>query len=165
MLEASGNIASPLHLWLDLVDKLIKLVAVMLGGIWTYWNFRKSRTYAQRLELTLTSSALRADGQFLEVRSALKNLGASRHVVEGGGTYCEVTAVFEDESEKTVAFLPLFLSETFIEPGETISDLLLISVSQEAAHAIWLRINLRVVSDGVEWRQTDFVRWTSQSIR
>jgi hypothetical protein len=37
-----------LTLWLDVADKILRLIAVTLGGIWTYWNYRKSRTYAQR---------------------------------------------------------------------------------------------------------------------
>jgi hypothetical protein len=29
---------------LDIVDKAIKFVAVLIGGLWTWWNYRKGRT-------------------------------------------------------------------------------------------------------------------------
>ncbi len=41
--------------WLDVADKMVKLAAVCMGGIWTYWNYRKSRTCEQKLELQLSA--------------------------------------------------------------------------------------------------------------
>ncbi len=60
---------------LDIADKAIKLIAVMLGGIWTYWNYRKSRPYEQKMELQLTGSTFERNGTYIEVRAKLKNLG------------------------------------------------------------------------------------------
>jgi hypothetical protein len=41
---------------LDVADKVIKFAAVFIGAIWTAWNFRKSRTYKQKLELEVVGT-------------------------------------------------------------------------------------------------------------
>ena len=57
-----------LYFALDLADKLLKLAAVALGGIWTYWNYRKSRTYAQKIELEVTASVFVRAHTYVESR-------------------------------------------------------------------------------------------------
>ncbi len=47
---------------LDVADKAIKLAAVLLGGVWTYWNYRKGRKYAQKVELQLTGAVFEQGG-------------------------------------------------------------------------------------------------------
>jgi hypothetical protein len=45
------------------------------------------------------------------------------------------------------------LKDEFIEPGESIHDLILWSLPAFATEMVWLRLNLRILSGGVEWRE------------
>jgi hypothetical protein len=163
MLEAPGSIAAAhpnLAFWLD---ESIKMGAVAVGALWTLWNYTKSRTYQQKMELKLAGSIFRDADVYIEVIATLKNLGASRHTVQRDGSYCEVLAVFEDLSEQEVKIVRVFEDEEFVEPGESVSDLLLFRLTSQPQRILWLRINLRVVSKGVEWRQVDFIRVASET--
>ena len=156
-----GN-SAPVHptltFWLDVVDKAIKFAAVALGGIWTYWNYRKSRTYAQKLELQLTGAVFQQNGLFLEVSAEIKNLGAARHLLRYEDALCEFVAISSDLSEKSVEVFRVFTREDQIEPGESISDRLTSRLDIDLDTTIWLRVDLRVSSGSVEWRKSDLIR-------
>ena len=143
---------------LDIADKLLKLAAVVLGGIWTYWNYRKSRTYAQKLELQLAASILVRMETYLEIRATIKNLGGSAHTVQHAGSLCSIYAVDENITERRIRVLPVFNSEDQIEPGESISDLILLKLNAEDAASVWIQIDLRVISGSVEWHKREIVR-------
>jgi hypothetical protein len=135
MLEAPGSIASPLPLILDVADKLLKLVAVALGGVWTYWNYRKSRTCAQKLELPLSGSTFPRSGICVEVNLSIKNLGSSQHRVQQRGSSCFITAIFEDLSEELLVGFPISSLHEHIEPGETITDHLAFRLTKDPLKA------------------------------
>ncbi len=84
--------SAPLHpnaaFALDIADKAIKAVAVLLGGVWTYWNYRKSRTHAQKLELGMTSNVLSREFLFLDIAVTLENVGAARQLLEPDNVFC-----------------------------------------------------------------------------
>ena len=144
---------------LDVADKAIKLAAVLLGGIWTYWNYRKSRTYEQKMELVLSSSILVRTGFYIQISATLKNLGATVHRVQQEGTYCELIAVFDDLSEQSLRLLSVFTRDQYVEPGETISDRLLSLIEVDTTRMVWLKVELRVTSGSVEWQQSDLIRF------
>ncbi len=58
-----------------MTDKAIEAVAVLLGNVWTYWNYRKSRTYAQKLDLQVSGDVFSRGGLYLDVAVALENVG------------------------------------------------------------------------------------------
>lgn len=60
--------------WLDVADKLIKFAAVCLGGVWTWWNFHKSRTYAQKLELQIAGHVFHQGSLYVDVLATLRNV-------------------------------------------------------------------------------------------
>ena len=145
---------------LDVADKVFKLCAVLLGGIWTYWNYRKSRTYAQKMELQISSSVFQQGGAtYIEVVAKLKNLGATVHTVQQEGTYCEIIAILSDLSAQSIRLMPVFTQDSFIEPGEGISDHLLAIVPLHPSNIVWLRIDLRVASRKIEWQESDLIRF------
>ncbi len=158
MLDPAATPHQTLSFALDITDKVIKLLAVLLGGIWTYWNYKKSRTYEQKMELQLAGSIFRRNGLYVEVVAKLKNLGATVHPVQQEGTYCEVIAIFEDISEQSLRLSPVFIRDQYIEPGETIGDTILWLLPRDARSIVWLRIDLRVSSGRVEWRESDLIR-------
>jgi hypothetical protein len=36
------------HLTLDVIDKLVKIAAVMIGALWAYLNYVRGRTFKKR---------------------------------------------------------------------------------------------------------------------
>ena len=148
---------------LDIADKLIKLAAVFLGGIWTYWNYRKSRTYAQKLELEVTASIFVRTYTYVEITMSLKNLGGTSHKLHLDGSTCSIYAIDENLIQHILRVLPVFTLRDLIEPGESINDLHVFRLDAEAARRVWIKLDLRVVSGSVEWHQTDLVRLSGTS--
>jgi hypothetical protein len=148
---------------LDVADKVIKLLAVLLGGIWTYWNYKKSRTYAQKMELQMSGSIFSRGDAYVEIAVSLKNLGAAKHSVQQQGTYCEIAAVFADLTVQSINLSPIFARDEYIEPGETIHDRVLTVLPLDATNIVWIRADMRVVSGRVEWRQSHLLRVEADS--
>jgi hypothetical protein len=143
---------------LDVLDKLIKLAAVLIGAFWTWWNYRKSRTYEQKLELKVTSTVFIKTHLYGDVRLIVKNISATKHTVQQNGTFCELLIVREDLSEESAALFRVFANRRSIEPDETIDDTFCWCVTQSLNRILWVKLKLRIVTDGVEW-------WTTRLIR
>ena len=154
--SVSFNTTHPnISYWLD---EGTKLGALALGALWTYWNYRKSRTYAEKLELELAGDVFFKDGIYIDVAANLTNIGASKHTLQPEGTSCEIIAILKDLSQQTIRIFSVFDQQTMIEPGESINDHLLWYIEAPLPEIIWLKINLRVVSSKVEWNRTSIVR-------
>lgn len=80
-------------LWLDVADRVIKFLALLVGAAWTWMHYVRSRSYSKKLALTLEAAIFVKDGLYLEVTRGLENLGAARHPVKERGTSCTVCAV------------------------------------------------------------------------
>jgi hypothetical protein len=143
---------------LDVADKAIKLSAVAIGGLWTWWNFRKSRTYEQRLELEVIGAVFVKESLYGDAKVTLKNIGATKHSVQHIGTFCELIIVREDLSEESIELFRVFDRNSTIEPGESINDTLYWRLVPPHEEIVWIKLNLRVVSNGVEWFWTCLVR-------
>ena len=63
---------------LDVADKAIKAAAVAVGGLWAYWNYRKSRIYEKKLELQLTANTFTRGDLYLDIDVSMRNVGASK---------------------------------------------------------------------------------------
>lgn len=135
----------------DLIGTVITALAVVVGGVWAYFKFVKGRTYRPRLEVTLDGDWLQADSHIvLRARIAVKNIGASVVRLIQHGTGLKVSA--PDFSD---APLPRWTSEgvyeilkdhAWIEPGEMVSDDVLLDVSKHCkspllfeARLVWKR--------------------------
>jgi hypothetical protein len=143
--------------WLDVIDKLVKLAAVCLGGIWTYWNYRKSRTYARKLDLQVMGNVQIIQNIYIDIIATLKNAGASRHFISSSDSYCTVSAILNDLSE-----LPIYISNIeapngMLEPGESINAAIF-HIHKYSPRMVWLKISLRTVSDDLEWYTSSILR-------
>jgi hypothetical protein len=136
---------------LDIADEVIKFCAVVIGGLWTWWNYHKSRTYEQRLELEVVGTVFTKRDLYGDIKATVKNIGATKHRVQQAGTYCEISIVLDDLTEQSVLLFPVFTLNDKIEPGESINDTRCWRVPQPIDNIVWVKLNLRVVSDGVEW--------------
>jgi hypothetical protein len=144
--------------WLDIADKAIKFIAVLIAGLWTLWNYRKSRTYSQRLELEVVGGVFVKDFLYGDAIVTLKNIGATKHSLEHVGTFCELFIVRDDLSEESVELFRVFDRNKTIEPGESINDTLYWRVTHPLEDLTWIKLNLRVVSNGVEWAWSCLMR-------
>jgi hypothetical protein len=143
--------------WLDVIDEFIKATAVFVGALWTWMNYKRSRTYAKKLELQVSGSLFRKQDLYLVVSVGLKNLGASKHPVQQEGTGCEIVAIRRDLSEVFIQLLPIFQLQEWIEPGESIIDLKQCRVVTAPEEFVWIKANLRVVSGQEEWNSSCLV--------
>ncbi len=143
--------------WLDVADKAIKFTAVFIGGFWTAWNFRKSRTYEQRLELEVVGEVYSDIHLYGDIKVSVKNIGATKHPVSHQGTFCTLSAVRQDLSEERIKLFKVFEENERIEPGESINDTHYWRIVRDADDIVWIKLTLRVVSDGVEWVSTRLI--------
>jgi hypothetical protein len=143
---------------LDLADKVIKLAAVVLGGIWTYWNYRKGRTYEQKLDLNIDGTVFTRSNLYGDVKLTVKNIGNTQHHVDHEGTVCELSIIRTDLSEENVDFFEVFTDDDQLEPGESMIDSLYWSVPTPVESILWVKLTLVVFSNGVEWNATHLIR-------
>jgi hypothetical protein len=158
---------APVHpvatFWLGVLDEIIKLAAVFIGGLWALWNFRKSRTYQQKLQLEIVSTVFIKNDLYGDVLVTAKNIGASRHVVQKAGSFIEISVILDDLSEHIVELFRVFTDEDSMEPGESINDTKFWSIAPPFDNIVWVRLSLRVLSNGVEWRWSSLVRVVQQA--
>jgi hypothetical protein len=143
---------------LDIADKLIKLAAVLIGALWTWWNFRKSRTYEQKLELEVVGTVFVQGDLYGDIKIVVKNIGATKHTVQDAGTYCELSVVRSDLTEQTFDIFDVFAANEKIEPGESLNDTRCWRIQQPINDILWVKLSLRVVSEGVEWISSRLIR-------
>lgn len=158
MLLAPPEVHPYANFWLDVSDKALKTLAVLIGGLWTWVNFRKSRTFKRKLEASVSGEIFCQAGRFyLAIVCHLKNVGLGVYEIQQKGTACIVTALKFPENER-VRVLAVFEDHQWIEPGEQIDEPILIEVPDPNTF-IALRLVLRVVSAGIEWNGKSDVRF------
>lgn len=136
--------------WLDVADKAIKGIAVLVGGAWTYSNFLRARTFRPRIECTVSGQIFRKNGQaYALVSCVLKNAGQSKYVISQKGTYLEPIALTPAGRVKLPG-AEVFSEHAWIEPGEQIVDPVVLAIP-DPTDFVAVRLNLRVVSEGIEW--------------
>jgi hypothetical protein len=153
---------------LDLIDKILKIVAVILGGIWTYLNYVRGRTFKRRLELTISGTlSLRPEINACVVSGVAqaKNVGLSKVDIYKDGTAVLLNDMVAGTSVKGLpkileeeiagGTLGVFDRHRWIEPGEPIQEsfAFLVPVRNER---VGVRLRLRVVSrhkflKNIEW--------------
>jgi hypothetical protein len=157
---------APVHpvatFWLGVLDEIIKLAAVFIGAFWTLWNFRKSRTYNQKLDLEIIGTVFIKNDLYGDVLVTAKNIGASRHVVQKAGSFIEVSVILDDLSEHIVELFQVFTGDDSMEPGESINDTKFWSIAPPIDNIVWVKLDLRVVSEELEWRSSSLVRVVQQ---
>jgi hypothetical protein len=143
---------------LDIIDKVIKILALLIGAGWAYLNYRRGRTFKRRLEPTITGKTIRSQGILLLSGVAqVKNVGLSKVAVQQRGTAIEILAILRRPEGKKLGLdtadvdvCSVFEAHGWIEPGETIEESFLVSVP-ERPDILAFRLRLRIVSGGIEW--------------
>lgn len=136
----------------DIVGTLITAVAVIVGAVWAYYRFFKDRTYRPRLEVSMGGEWLVVDGErLLLARVQIKNIGSSVVELLQKGTGLRVSAMAADTSEsdapRPVEWVPgrvyrVFQEHAWIEPGETVSDDVLLRLAVPAGQPVLFETRL-----------------------
>ena len=62
-----------------LIEKLFTILAIVIGGLWAYYNYFRGRIYRPRLEPQVIGRIFENDRYFhIKVSSMLKNVGLSK---------------------------------------------------------------------------------------
>jgi hypothetical protein len=80
-IQSSSTPPSNPRLTLDAIDKSVKVVAVILGGIWTYLNYIRGRTFKRRLEPRISGEVCMVSSTSTPMISGsvqAKNVGLSK---------------------------------------------------------------------------------------
>ncbi|MFZ1005665.1 MAG: hypothetical protein WAN65_02435 [Candidatus Sulfotelmatobacter sp.] len=163
--------ASSLSSLLDIVDKVTKVAAVLIGSAWTYLNYVRGRTFKKRLELTISARELKGRAALLLSGCAqMKNVGLSKFPIEQKGTailFYElkpsgVTDQPAEPAEESVGIREVFKDHAWIEPGETIAEDFLLEVP-ENKERLAMKLDLRVVAAHIEWNANCIVELDGES--
>ena len=147
-------------MWLDYTDKLVKISAVIVGGIWAYVKFIRGRVFHTRLEPAVSGRILReGKAEYVLARVKLKNVGASKVDIQQAGTALRVWACNLLEGASGITWtrthtLTIFERHGWIEAGECIEDTLFVSLP---ANVVVVKLDLRIVSKKIEWNATTVI--------
>ena len=120
---------------LDILVKLLTALAIIVGGIWTYFHYFRGRLYYARLELGVDLE-LRSKGTsyYILVISHVRNVGLSRVDLDQDAS--SVTLDEYDENRVIdgirtaesveIGVFDIFENHKWVEPNESISDLRLV---------------------------------------
>src|ERR1039458_174158 len=73
--------------FVDVLKNFFETVAIIIGGIWTYLNYFRGRTYRSRLECGIEPSIVtHAPQSLLKIVVKVKNVGLAKVSIEQKGT-------------------------------------------------------------------------------
>ena len=154
----------------DGIAALVQAAAILIGGSWAYFKFIRGRTFAKRVELSVTPTLLPENK--LKVRATLRNAGLSKvplrtQAVFLYGIYAAPTADNPIATAEQQIGKPkkIFAAHEWIEAQETVTDELLFPVpnSRHASEHAWLafRVECRVYA---KRRRKGALNWTASAI-
>jgi len=154
--SASESSPTKFDLFLDYAEKVLKVLAYLVGGTWVYFNYFKGRTHQPRLEVKV--ALLKINDQkpgLLRVVAQAKNVGLSKVELSEKGTAVLIQG--HDASSavmdwKHLHAYPIFTERHhWIEPGVTIEDQLLVSVDATTYDAFRAELSLNSASGKITW--------------
>jgi len=125
----------------DAIGTIITSLAVIVGGIWAYFKFAKGRTLRPKLAIDVSGQWLRKNRKhWLHARITVENIGTSKVTITQKGTYIEVKVLAASQPSppdyakwKSVGEYEILDDHRWIEPGETVSDDLMLNLGMRPA--------------------------------
>ena len=120
----------------ETVQSAVTTVAVVVGAVWTYFKFIRGRTFRPHVQTQIDASWLpeTADVGLIHVRIQVTNIGQAKVELDPDATGLYVSRMADKQTsppsetrwdDYDVAY-DLFSSHQWIEPGELVTDDLLI---------------------------------------
>jgi len=140
---------------IDVLQKVFTIIAIVIGGFWTYFHYFRGRVYRSRLKLDVSGNVVcREEANYLIATVKLENIGLSKADIKQEGTALRIYAcnikinntTNEDYrlDEKRIATCSIFKDHAWIESKEIIKDQLIISIPTDKKIAFF-RLDLRIV--------------------
>jgi hypothetical protein len=126
-------------------DNWIKIVAVAVGGAWTYLNYVRGRTFRKRLDVELPGSIGELNNVlYFSGQCKAKNVGSSHIPIIEYGTGVSIFSLWLQQDQdsmwkiaaKEIIVLPLIEKDAWIEPGETFSKPYIIALPHSEGHFV-----------------------------
>lgn len=137
---------------LDIIEKLFKLAAYVIGGLWVYFNYFKGRTYRPRLETKITGALIKkGSSDFVNINAQIKNVGLSKVDIEQEGTALRLLIYNPDRQDDpwdhqiTISILS---AHQWIEPGEAVEEPILLPLP---SNVLAVRAEVIIVSTKTMW--------------
>jgi hypothetical protein len=159
---------------IDSAEKISKIVAIIVGGIFAYYKFFRGRTFRPRLEPALEASVLQIGAlKHLKAKVRVKNVGLSRVPIERevSGLRVFVYAPMNSDGEPGDKVSPVewrrertvdvFKDHAWIESGETIEDNWLLSMPRSELPAAF-RLELKLAGRTTDWFANAIVETPAQ---
>jgi hypothetical protein len=163
-------VASSATDWIAAGAALVQALAILIGGVWAYYEFVRGRRFASRAEVRVDGKLLAAEGtRGIRVAATLHNPGETRIPIRAPSVTAQTVPraswgrAFEWQE---VGLSPIFNEHAWIEARETITDEALIPLpeSDEAFDGDLLAYRVECV---VYERRTDGtggLRWSAAAI-
>ena len=151
-----------MQFWKDVTEILqhvFAVLAILGGGVWTYFNFIKGRTYKPTLALSIHGMIKTArDSQYLDVKVVVKNVGRAKFDISRQGTALIIWEASPfpaqefafDAIWEELATYPVLEGQSWIEPSETVEDQLLIVLP--AHDRVACKVEMRIAADSQVWK-------------
>jgi hypothetical protein len=149
---------------LDYLEKIFTILAIIVGGIWAYFNFFKSRLYRIRLEPGISGELIHQDNKrFIKVNLSLRNAGVSVVNIQPEGTGFRLNALQAKGTlspkkvipKTRIKTYPIFPYHKWVESNETIHEEQLIVAPDD--DSIAFELEMRVVAHGISFRANSIV--------
>ena len=129
------------------IGSIVTALAVLVGGYWTYFKFVRGRTYRPRLSVDMAGQ-WRTSGtlDLLHIRIRVTNIGASKVSLNQYGTGLRLSFLADEQGgapddavwasvalggdPRQARTFEILTEHDWIEPGETVSDDLLLNLGR-----------------------------------
>ncbi len=148
-----------------LIESIFTILAVIIGGLWVYYNFFQGRIYRPRFDIHLAGKFFEQNDCInIQVTSILKNVGLSKvNITREGTAICaysyqvpdDVTDIEKVYWGEPIGAFPVFENHRWVESRETIEDNILLSVKKENNQVF--RFQLRVVARKISWTSDEIL--------
>lgn len=134
---------------LGIVDKAVKIAALIVRAAFAYFKFFRGRVFRPRLEPSVSGTLAEKDGsRYLIATAKVKNVGLSKCAIRQEGSGVRISG-YEHGGWKVIKAVDILTQHQWIESAETVSDdvLFVLNNRQDIAY----RLELRLVSKETRW--------------
>ena len=121
---------------IDIIASLITSAAIVVGGVWAYFKFAQGRTFRPRIEVDLSGQWRNVgESKLLHARIRVKNIGLSKITLiqKGSGLRASLMAESQPSPPARSSWVKgkvyvVLKKHDWVEPGETVSDEILLTL-------------------------------------
>lgn len=143
---------------LDIILKILNVLAILIGGFWAYFKFIKGRLFHPRLELNLEGQLLQNNNvSHLLLKYEVKNVGLSKVNINTDNSGMRVKKYYprldsmeiENVKWNHLGSFSIFEKHKWIESGEIIKESNLLSI--KGSEKVFYQVVIRLVGQGQTW--------------